>query len=457
MSEDVSSDQGRVAELRALAASVFEAGVEAADPRKVVLAAFRRTSTGRPTIGGEPISEDGDLRIVAFGKAAVTMARAATEVLSEADFAGPGILAVNPENRAEVDRFQVFAPSHPVPDAVGVAAATAVERYLADSRDSDALLVLISGGGSSLLPLPAPGLSLEDKMVTTRVLLSCGAPIQEINCVRKHLSTLKGGGLARLAAPARIESLILSDVIGDDLSSIASGPTVADPTTFSDAMEILVHYDLREAVPAPVLRRLEQGVAGRIADTPTEGDPVFARVENRLVGSNRQSLAAARTRVSRNGYAVVMASNELLGEARDAAAELHAAAQLHWDGESRLAILAGGETTVTLRANGLGGRNQEMALAFSLLCEAEPLAGSWVFLSGGTDGLDGPTDAAGGVVDSGTPDRIRRSGLDPAVELERHNSNVALAASNDLLVTGPTGTNVADLQVLLLAADQPLR
>jgi len=438
--------------LRAQAVAMFDAGVQAADPCRAVLDGLRRTSTGRPLIGGEALLEDGNLRVVAFGKAAVTMARTAAESLSSEEFAGPGIVAVNPENAAELDRFQVFASSHPVPDAIGVAAGAAVEAYLANCRDSDAVLVLISGGGSALLPSPAPGVSLEDKMEATRLLLACGAPIQEVNCVRKHLSTLKGGGLARLAAPARIEALILSDVIGDDLSSIASGPTAPDPTSFQDALDILVRYDLRESIPAAVRRRFEQGVAGQIADTPTAGDPVFSRVENRLVGSNRQSLSAARDWAKAQGFEVFIASSELLGEARDAAAEILAVAHQQWDGETRLAILAGGETTVTLRGQGLGGRNQETALAFSLLCEASPLAGSWAFLSGGTDGRDGPTDAAGGLVDASTPQRMRHSGLDPTAELDRNNSYVALAAAADLLVTGATGTNVADLQVLLLAA-----
>lgn len=450
-------DGGPVEALRAQTVEAFQAGIQAADPRQAVLASLRVTSTGRPLIGGEVLEAGANLRVLAFGKAAVTMAQATSEALSQADFVGHGIVAVNPEEFAEVDRFRVFAAGHPVPDAVGVAAAASVERYLVGSLDQDALLVLISGGGSALLTAPAPGLTLEDKIETTRLLLACGAPIQEINCVRKHLSTLKGGGLARLASPARIESLILSDVIGDDLSSIASGPTAPDPTSFRDAQDILVRYELVEVVPAAVLRRLDEGATGEIADTPTVGDPVFSRVENRLVGSNRQSVAAARDWANEHGFPVVIASNELLGEARDAAAELLAVAQQRWSGEGRLAILAGGETTVTLPGQGVGGRNQELALAFSLLCEADPLAGTWVFSSGGTDGRDGPTDAAGGLVDAGTAPRIRDSGLDPAVELDRHNSHVALAAADDLLVTGPTGTNVADLQVLLLVADSSPR
>lgn len=453
MKSDASRQTSPVPDLRAASAAVFEAAVRAADPRQAVREKLRATPGARPVIAGEELAAGATLRIVAFGKAGVTMAEAALEKLSDADFAGPGIVAVNPENFRELERFRVFAASHPVPDAVGVVAAAEVESYLRDSRDQDALLVLISGGGSALLPSPAPGISLDDKMETTRLLLASGAPIQEINCVRKHLSTLKGGGLARLAFPSRVESLILSDVIGDDLSSIASGPTAPDPTSFDDANRILSLYELMESVPATVKQRFREGVEGRIPDTPVEGESIFDRVENRLVGSNTQSLTAARRWAEKLGFPVHIASHELLGEARDGAAHLLSAARQHWDGQGPLAVLAGGETTVTLRGDGVGGRNQEMALAFALLCEAEGLPGKWVFLSGGTDGRDGPTDAAGGVVDTGTLERIRQSGLDPVSELHRNNSHVALAAAEDLLVTGPTGTNVADLQVLLLSGD----
>lgn len=453
MSRESSQRPGPVEDLRTAAVAIFEAGVRAADPRRAVRENLRFTATDRPVIAGRTLDVGGILRIVAFGKAAVAMAEAAAEMLSVEDFPGPGVVAVNPENFARVDRFRVFTASHPVPDAVGVAAAVAIEEYVAQSQESDALLVLVSGGGSALLPAPAPGISLEDKMETTRLLLSCGVPIQNVNCVRKHLSGLKGGGLARIAFPARVESLILSDVIGDDLSSIASGPTAPDPTTFLDAREILQEHDLLGSIPAAVRRRVEEGVAGEIVETPTEQDPVFSQVDNRLVGSNAQSLEATRRWAESLGYTVRIASSELCGEARLAAADLHRAARRHRSDPRPLAVLAGGETTVTLRGQGSGGRNQEMALAFAQLCQTEPLGGDWVFLSGGTDGRDGPTDAAGGVVDAGTVERMRRSGLDPVQELNRNNSNVALAAAEDLLVTGPTGTNVADLQVLLLAGD----
>ena len=439
--------------LREAAMEIFQEGVRAADPRRAVQDNLEISVNGRPVIAGEELSARANLRVVSFGKAAVLMAEAAADLLPTEIFPGPGIIAVNPENYRPVDRDEVFASSHPVPDAVGVAAGSAVERYLEDCQEDDALLVLISGGGSALLPSPAPGISLADKMETTRLLLASGAPIQEVNAVRKHLSALKGGGLARLAFPARVEALILSDVIGDDLSSIASGPTAPDPTTFESVSEILARYDLTSSVPEPVRRRIEQGTDGSIADTPTAGDPAFDRVENRLVGSNSLSLTAAQRRAEKLGFDTVVVSDALLGEAREAATLMASAMQRERSRKRPVALLAGGETTVSLLGRGKGGRNQEMALAFALLPKEGSPSGEWVFLSGGTDGRDGPTDAAGGVVDAATVDRVQRAGLDPLAELQDNNSYEALSAAGDLLMTGATGTNVADLQILLLSAD----
>jgi hydroxypyruvate reductase len=450
MSGGIAGSKGASAELRARAREVFAAGLRGADPRSAVHDHLRISPGGLPVIAGQELHPATTLHVVAFGKAGVTMAEAVSELLSPSLLSRPGVVTVNSENFRALDCFEVFASGHPVPDAVGVAAAAAMERYVAKCRKEDALLVLVSGGGSALLPAPAPGISLEDKAETTRLLLACGAPIQEINCIRKHLSRLKGGELARLASPARVEALILSDVIGDDVSSIASGPTAPDSTTFEDAATILTHYELQETVPTAVWRRLTSGAAGEIADTPSQDDPIFDRVENRVIGSNTQSLVACRQRAEELGCAIRIESEQLQGEAREAAAILHGAARLVGRPSGPLAILAGGETTVTLRGNGRGGRNQELALAFALLAEAESLTDRWVLLSGATDGRDGSTEAAGAVIDAGTLGRIRSAGLDPREELERNNSFEALLAADDLLVTGATGTNVADLQILLM-------
>ena len=380
------------------------------------------------------------------------MAEASRPALRAPAYRDDGIVVVNDANLRPLDGFRVFAAGHPLPDARGAAAAVEVTRYVSGAGERDGLLVLVSGGGSAILPAPAEGISLGEKIVTTELLLRSGAAIQEVNTVRKHLSRLKGGGLARCASPARVEVLIVSDVIGDDLSSIASGPTAPDPTTFADAVAVLRRFDIIERVPPAVRRRLERGAAGDLADTPKEGDPVFARITHHILASNRQSLDAARENLSALGYDARIVGDALTGEARDAARELVAEAGRVPRGRSAgpIALLWGGETTVTVRGKGRGGRNQELALAFAVEAKRSPaLAEPWVFLSAGTDGIDGPTDAAGAVVDGGTIDKTRAAGLDPLVALERNDAYPFLESTGALLRTGGTGTNVADLQVYL--------
>jgi hydroxypyruvate reductase len=446
----VPHDRELIERRRTEAREIFLAGVAAADPAAAVRRALELGPSGRPVLVGEELSQQATLRIVAFGKAAVTMAEAAAELLSAEAFEGVGIAIVDRLNRRPVDRFQVHVGGHPTPDAAGLAGAQEIRRYLEDCDDGDGLLVLISGGGSALLVAPADGITIEDKVATTRLLLRSGATIHELNAVRKHLSALKGGGLARQAAPSYTESLILSDVPGDDLSTIASGPTAPDPSTFAEAHEVLTRHALLADVPLAVRLRLEKGLAGEIAETPGEGDPVFEHVRNRLVGSNRQSLEAAEKRAASLGYRTVLIREAVVGEARGAGARL--ADRLHraLPATTPLAILAGGETTVRVRGDGKGGRNQEMTVALALACETLGVEAPWVFLSGGTDGRDGPTDAAGGLVDPDSLARMRAAGLAPRGELDNNNTYALLQSSEDLLLTGGTGTNVADLQVLLL-------
>jgi hydroxypyruvate reductase len=441
-------------QLRADARAIFRAGVEAADPGAAVKSSLRFAPGGGILVAGKEVSPPGTLRALAVGKAASTMARALVESVPPSLFPGPGIVVVNDENREDVERFLVMASGHPLPDARGEAAAREVERYVSGAWPEDGLLVLLSGGGSALLPAPAEGLVLQEKIQTTKLLLECGASIQEVNTVRKHLSRLKGGGLAARAQPAAVETLLLSDVAGDDLSSIASGLTAPDPTTYEDAREVLVRRGIWDKIPVSARARIEKGLRGEIPETPKEGNKIFARVENRIVGSNRLSLDAAASKAAELGYRVEIASRELVGEARGAALSL---AQFFLEPSRRafpstgpMALLAGGETTVTIRGSGRGGRNQELALALCLEMArlAAPLA--WAFLSGGTDGRDGPTDAAGGIVDSETLERGKRLGLDPVRALDENDSYPFLSNAGDLLKTGPTGTNVADLQIFLL-------
>ena len=441
--------------LRADAHAIFLAGVAAADPAALVTRALRLGPQGGLRLGDGEIRPPGVLRIVAIGKAACPMAAAAAAALPKSIFPGAGIIVVNRENAQPVERFRVLATGHPLPDRAGTEAAVEVERHISGASGNDGLLVLLSGGGSAILPAPAAGLSLEEKVAVTELLLRSGADIGEVNTVRKHLSRLKGGGLARKAYPASVETLILSDVIGDDLSTIASGPTAPDPTSFEDAVDVLKRRGAWQRIPDAARKRLERGAAGEVPDTPEAGDPVFARVSNRILGSNTLSLAAAEQKAGELGYDVRVPSRQLIGEAREAAAFLASQCDreaIPHNRPGRRAILCGGETTVTVRGTGRGGRNQELALAFALAVEQQDDTSPdpWALLSGGTDGIDGPTDAAGALVDGGTLRRGRSAGFDPARALEQNDSYAFLDGAGDLLRTGATGTNVADLQILLM-------
>lgn len=425
------------------ALAMFQAGIAAADPKAAVIRHLPDDLLADTT---------GNIHIIAFGKAACAMAEAARAHLAEARLTEPGIIVTSHDHVREVAGFDVYGAGHPLPDAAGLAAAQTLAARLQNLPAGDSVLALISGGGSALLPYPVPGVSLADKIATTQLLLACGADISQINCVRKHLSQFKGGGLARLAAPARLHALILSDVLGDDLSAIASGPSVADDSTFAQAIGILQNHGVWEQAPAAVRDYLQQGAAGLKPETAKSGDPLFGDVSQQLIGSNGLSLDAADQAAQHQGYQTQIFSRGLCGEARLAAEQLANQAQtLLTQGISQpIALLAGGETTVNLRGNGRGGRNQEMALAFALAAEKLQLPAQWSFLSGGTDGRDGPTDAAGGLVDAGTLSKIRATGIDPKAALDNNDSYTALQAASALIVTGATGTNVADLQVLLL-------
>ncbi len=436
------------------ARELFRAGVNAADPLRATRDAIVLDADGlalRRDHGEPRRGRWRGIRAVGFGKAACAMASALEDLVAREEWRGPGIAVTNHDNVRDVTGFEVLGAGHPLPDEAGVRGAERVAAAARELDDGDLLLVLISGGGSAILPAPAEGISLADKVATTDLLLASGADIGELNTVRKHLSTLKGGGLARLAAPASVHALILSDVIGDDPSTIASGPTVPDRTTFADAVEILERRGLLERVPESVRRRLLCGRDGAIADTPKPDDPIFSRAGATLVGGNGRSLDAVRSAAAGWAARVVVLSRRLCGEARAEAVNFAAAVRVTLADSTRpLAVIAGGETTVTVRGRGRGGRNQELALAFALEVERiGGLPGDWVFLSGGTDGRDGPTDAAGGIVHPRSLERMRAAGIDPAARLEENDSHAALAASNDLLVTGATGTNVADLQIFL--------
>ncbi|MFI3189357.1 glycerate kinase [Crenothrix sp. D3] len=447
--------------LKQHALHIFQAGVAAANPYQAV----QRCLTLDESLTGK-------IHLIAFGKAACAMANAASELIPASRLAGLGIAVTNYENVRAVDNIEVIGAGHPLPDLAGFHAAAKIAERVSQAQANDLVLVLISGGGSALIPYPVAGISLQEKIATTDLLLACGADIQEINCVRKHLSQLKGGGLARLAAPAHVYALILSDVLGDDLSTIASGTTIHDSSTYGDAMAVLQNKGVWTRVPDSVRLHLERGKQGLIAETPKPDDSVFKHTRHVLCGSNTVSLKAAQLAAEQLGYQTLIYSEQLCGIAREEAEQLaHYAATLKDNivptlqrgnvavdapasSIKPLALLAGGETTVNLKGNGKGGRNQEFALAFALAAEKHRLTGQWTLLSGGTDGRDGPTDAAGGMVDADSLQTMINAGINPTKYLNNNDAYNALHSSNDLLITGTTGTNVADLQILLLYPEE---
>jgi len=387
--------------------------------------------------------------VVGMGKASARMAATLEDLLGERISGGLVVTAHGyraATQKVAIRKIETVEASHPVPDGRGRAAAERIVAFVEEANEKDLVIVLISGGGSALLPLPASGIALCDLAATNELLLRSGAKIQEINMVRKHLSQVKGGQLARHAFPAQVLALVLSDVPGDPLNAIASGPTVGDPTTFDQVKQILHRYRLWEEIPNSVRERIEAGVRSKIEETPKPGDAVLQRVRTTIIGSGSDAVEAALAEAERLGYHTLVLTTTLEGEAREVGKMLAAVAREETSNGRPVPlpalILAAGETTVTVQGTGKGGRNQELALSAALGIEG--LSGV-VVASLGTDGRDGPTDAAGGMVDGGTVGRMRERGIDPGEYLEENNSYKALEEAGDLIVTGPTGTNVADM------------
>jgi len=437
---------------RQIALDMARAAIAAADPRTTVRRAIEATDDAlRVGTWRAPWSDVGRAIVVGAGKAAWPMAEAAEEALGDRLAAGLVVTkeghGASPGHQAR-RRVRIVEAGHPVPDERGVRAADELLHLVSGLSPRDVVIVLLSGGGSALLVAPAEGITLADKQATTGLLLASGATIGEINCVRKHLSRVKGGQLVRACAPARVVALALSDVIGDPLDVIASGPTVPDPTTYVDALAVLDRYGLREKVPPNVVARFVQGAAGALPETPKADDPAFARAATLLIGTNRVALDAAARTAEMNGYRPRVLTSSLRGEAREVAKVICALAEGVAPQDRPAALVFGGETTVTLSPDaGRGGRNQELALAAAI-----EIAGrdDVVILSMGTDGTDGPTDAAGGIADGGTVERARDAGCSPGDALRRHDAYPLLEATGDLIVTGPTGTNVMDVVIALV-------
>ncbi len=396
---------------------------------------------------GYDLSRFRHIYVVGAGKASGAMAQALEEILG--DRLTSGLVNVRYGYLAPTQRVRLQEAGHPLPDEAGLSATGKIVDLLRGTDEDDLVICLISGGGSALLISPQEGISLEEVKRLTEALLRCGATINEINAVRKHISQVKGGRLARLAHPASLITLILSDVVGDPLDMIASGPTVPDTTTYAEAWRVLERYKLIEEIPPTIVRHLKLGKAGQIEETPKDGDAAFERTYNLIIGNNRQAALAAVVKGQELGFNALLLTTHLEGEAREVARVLAALAKevvQYGEPVSPPACLVwGGETTVTVKGDGLGGRNQEMALATALAIEDME---SVLILCAATDGSDGPTDAAGAIVEGDTVIRARELGLDARAYLANNDSYHFFQALNDLIITGPTNTNVNDLAMV---------
>lgn len=448
MGEDV------LMKMRGEAEEIFKASVRSVDPygavRDFVRLREETLSLGRE--GRSKIELDlgavDRIFVVGGGKATAPMAKALEDLLGSR--IERGLINVKYGFGEPLLRISVREAGHPLPDEQGVTGAKEILSLLEGLKEKDLVFSLISGGGSALLPLPADEITLAEKQALTKSLLECGASIDEMNALRKHLSLSKGGQMARAASPATVVNLMLSDVVGDRMDVIASGPFVPDASTFQHAWEILGKYDL--PAPESVRAYVQQGLDGKAPETPKKGDPLFRKVHNFIIGSNILALEAAQKAAEAMGYGCLILSSMVEGETREVA-KVHTAMAKEILQTGRpmappACIISGGETTVTIRGKGLGGRNQEFCLAAAL--ELVGTAERVVILSGGTDGNDGPTPAAGAIVDSLTSARGSALGLQATESLNNNDSYPYFEKTGELLVTGPTKTNVMDVRLLLV-------
>ncbi|HLA48575.1 MAG TPA: glycerate kinase [Nitrospinota bacterium] len=437
--------------------SIFKAGIDAVNPYRLVLQSLK-VEGNILNIGNisYDLNQFNNILVIGAGKATASMAQAVEEVIG--DKISNGLITVKYGHTRSLKKIKQLEAGHPLPDEAGVKGTEEIFKLLEGADEKSLVICLLSGGGSALLVSPLDGIILDEKKEVNRFLLSVGARIDEINTVRKHLSNVKGGRLSEISHPATLITLILSDVIGDRLDVIASGPTVPDNTTFKDAMNVIEKYNLLDKLPANVMILLKQGLRGDIKDTPKEG---LIKDRTFIIGNLKHALTAAKEKVVSMGYETEIISSELQGEARDTAKYLSAKAikvqQFLKSGESSRCLISGGETTVTVKGNGLGGRNQELALAFAV--EIEGMKGI-TMLSAGTDGTDGPTDAAGAIVDGETVSKAKTLGLDPERYLNTNDSYNffkrldSLTGERHHVITGPTGTNVMDIQIILVGGNE---
>lgn len=436
--------------LRDDARAIFDAGLKAADPIVAINNHVSRSGDELHVQGHTyDLNSFDNIYVVGMGKASASMAKAVEDIIG-GKLAG-GIVNVKYGHSVELERIKINEAAHPVPDNAGLEGSKEIIELLKTTGENDLVICLISGGGSALLPLPTGNITLEDKQLVTQSLLDCGANIHEINSVRKHISSVKGGRLAALVYPSTLISLILSDVIGDDLDVIASGPTVPDTHTFHDCRNIISKYKLNERIPERVIQYIETGCEGGIEDTPKDESPIFERTQNVIVGSNIIAVTAAKEKAQELGYNTLILSTFIHGETEEVA-KVHTAIAKEIISSGNpvpkpACIISGGETTVTIEGKGLGGRNQEFVLAAAI-----DISGldNVVVLSGGTDGTDGPTDAAGAVADGDTISRADKLGQGAYDYLCENNSYNYFEPLDDLLITGPTNTNVMDLRIIIV-------
>jgi len=429
--------------------AIFRAGLDAVDPREAV-EGFLRLSENDLWVGERSyhLKDFKRIVVVGAGKACAPMAQAVEALLGER--LEGGLVIVKYGYTAHLKKIKVVEGSHPIPDEAGQRGAGELLEMVKGLGETDLVFCLISGGGSALLPVPVEGVGLAEKQETTKVLLASGAAIHEINAIRKHLSRIKGGWLAKAAAPATMITLVLSDVIGDDLDAIASGPTVGDRSTFADCMRVIEKYHLETEIPRAVWDHLQKGAAGKAQETPKPDDPVFRKGFNLIVGSNMRCLEAAARKAQEMGFQALILSSLVEGETREVA-KVHGAILKEIIRTGRplappACVISGGETTVTIHGKGKGGRNQEFTLACGM--EIAGWEGAAVF-SAGTDGTDGPTDAAGAFADWHMVERARDMDLDPGTALQENDAYPFFERLGDLIITGPTNTNVMDIRILV--------
>jgi glycerate 2-kinase len=447
----MNSQTNILSKLKKDAETIFRAGLEAVEPEAAVYRYSKRKGD-HLTIGNKTydLPAYDNVYLIGAGKAASPMA-SAMETLLDDKLSG-GIAVVKYNHFTERNKIKIIEAGHPVPDANGLKGAEAVMDIARHAGEKDLIICLISGGGSALLSLPAQKITLKDKQETVKILLACGATINEINSIRKHISGIKGGLLTRAAFPATFVSLILSDVVGDDLDVIASGPSVPDSSTYTECMDIINRYGISDKLPDTVFNHLQNGLAELIPETPKPKDPIFHKTANLIIGSSMEAIQSAKIKAQNLGYNTLVLSSMIEGETKEVA-RVHAAIakEIRKTGQPLpppACILTGGETTVTIKGNGKGGRNQEFALAAAM-----DIAGheNIVIFSAGTDGTDGPTDAAGAVADPTTIKRAHEKNFNAREYLSNNDAYHFFQAINDLVITGPTNTNVMDMRIVLVS------